>query len=168
MYFSYSTIRKKLLKSKPDGDEELDPPTESPHNKEIVPTTKSDESYEDRDDLPLTPKEQTESNKISEIKPVAKIEEEKSSKISNTDEMNTVSQYESIESIIYYLEMEYGLEKFKEIYQIVKEIDEKQKGEIQVDEYLEHLVGIVEPDKILRNLFLFLSLKRAEEQAISV
>ncbi len=61
--------------------------------------------------------------------------------------------------------MEYGFDMFKRIYQVVKEVDEKQKGEIDTEEYLERLKGLVEPEKFLRSLFLFLSLRRTEEQA---
>ena len=69
---------------------------------------------------------------------------------------------------MYYLEMEYGFDKFKQIYEVIKATDSQQSGEINIDEYLEKLEGVVEPERILRNLFLFLSLSRTEDQATGI
>ena len=67
---------------------------------------------------------------------------------------------------MYRLEDEYGFDKFNEIYQIIKEIDDRPDGEIPVEEYLDKLCGVIEPEKISKNLVLFLSLKQIEEKAL--
>ena len=83
------------------------------------------------------------------------------------EEKNNISQFESIESIVYYLETEYGFERFKRIYEIVKDTEETGDENYMVEEYLSKLSGVVDENHFVKNLFLFLSLKRAEEQASS-
>eukprot|EP00826_Nyctotherus_ovalis_P014387 TRINITY_DN14003_c0_g1_i5.p1 TRINITY_DN14003_c0_g1~~TRINITY_DN14003_c0_g1_i5.p1 ORF type:complete len:270 (+),score=53.04 TRINITY_DN14003_c0_g1_i5:364-1173(+) len=102
----------------------------------------SETCYADREDL-------------SPLCALPRIEEKKES----------VSQFENIESIVYHLETEYGFENFKKIYQVIKNTEEKQNGELMIKEYLAKLRGIVKKEKILKDLYLFISLKRTEEQA---
>ena len=66
---------------------------------------------------------------------------------------------------MYELETIYGFDKFNEIYQIIKSIDEKPDGEIPIDEYLDKLCGVIEPEAISENLVLFLALKKIEKEA---
>ena len=140
-----------------ESKHERDPPPPA-----ALPSPQID-GIEDREDLPSTPKsEKVEAGAVASAAATVPEAGEETKELDGT-----VSQFESLESIIYYLEMEYGLEKFKEIYEVVKQIDEKQKGDIVVEEYLQGLEGIVEREKILRNLFLFISLKRTEEQALT-
>jgi NIMA (never in mitosis gene a)-related kinase len=75
------------------------------------------------------------------------------------------SQFENIESIVYHLETEYGFDNFKKIYQALKSTEEEEDNELMVKEYLKRLNGIVDKDKILKDLYLFISSKRIEEQA---
>ena len=77
----------------------------------------------------------------------------------------STSQFENIESIVYHLETEYGFDNFKKIYQIIKSTEEKEDSEMMVKEYLGKLDAIVEKEKVLKDLYLFISLKRTEEQA---
>lgn len=80
---------------------------------------------------------------------------------------DTISEFETIESIVYYLETEYGFEKFKQIYQVVKNTEEAPDEKLMLQNYAAKLQGVVDEEALARSLFLFLSLKRAEEQAMS-
>lgn len=112
---------------------------------------KVDEScYEDREDLLPTPT----------VAASRKKEEDKGE--------GTLSSFDNIETIMYTLETEYGFDKFNEIYKIIKEIDEGPDGEISVDEYLDKLCGVIEPEKVSPKLYLFLSLKKIEQEALTV
>jgi len=78
-----------------------------------------------------------------------------------------ISEFETIESIVFYLETEYGFEKFKEIYQVIKDAEEDADEKLLLKTYAEKLKGIIDEEALARSLFLFLSLKRAEEQAVN-
>eukprot|EP00826_Nyctotherus_ovalis_P018401 TRINITY_DN1550_c0_g3_i2.p1 TRINITY_DN1550_c0_g3~~TRINITY_DN1550_c0_g3_i2.p1 ORF type:complete len:637 (+),score=190.19 TRINITY_DN1550_c0_g3_i2:1816-3726(+) len=80
---------------------------------------------------------------------------------------DTISEFETIESIVYYLETEYGFEKFKQIYQVVKDTEETPDEKLMLQNYAAKLKDVIDEEALARSLFLFLSLKRAEEQAIS-
>ena len=104
----------------------------------------NDFCYEDRDDISPT---------LACVLP--HLEEKK----------KTESEFENIESLVYYLEVEYGFDKFNKIYQIIRNTEIKQNDESMIKEYLSKLNGIVEKEKILKNLFLFIALKQIEERA---
>ena len=66
---------------------------------------------------------------------------------------------------MYYLEMEYGLQKFTDIYQKIKALKLDQQGDLLLDEYQETLETLFEPQEVAVRLPLFLALIRLEEQA---
>jgi len=52
------------------------------------------------------------------------------------------------------------------IYREIQKIDDELKGEINIDVYEKRLKGLMDIAQIQRSLFLFLVLKKMEEQAI--
>ncbi len=51
-------------------------------------------------------------------------------------------------------------------YKIIQVVDEELKGEITLEVYENRLKGLMDLNQIQRSLFLFLVLKRMEEEAI--
>lgn len=61
---------------------------------------------------------------------------------------------------------EFGDETFMKAYKIIQVVDEELKGEITLEVYENRLKGLMDLNQIQRSLFLFLVLKRMEEEAI--
>ncbi len=51
------------------------------------------------------------------------------------------------------------------IYRIIQAVDDELKGEINLAEYEKRLQGLMDSKQIERSLFLFLVLKKMEEEA---
>lgn len=68
--------------------------------------------------------------------------------------------FKTIEGIAYYLQNEYGFEKFKKIYEKASFIDRKNKGQINVRDYEDKLKGLLTRIEIEKSLALFLCLCR--------
>lgn len=71
-----------------------------------------------------------------------------------------ISKVKSIESIVCYLQAQYGFENFKRIYGKVTLMDGRSRGRIFFDKYTELLENYMKLDQIEKDLPLFLALSR--------
>lgn len=65
---------------------------------------------------------------------------------------------------MYYLETEIGFEKFKQIYDIIKSVDDSKIGENIVEYYWEKVKNLIDAKQFQRVLVPYLTLKKMEKQ----
>ena len=59
--------------------------------------------------------------------------------------------------------MEFGFEKFRQIFEIVQTIANKQQDAFELEEYRSKLAGLVTEEQLQNNLYLLLSLKQIQD-----
>lgn len=76
----------------------------------------------------------------------------------NTEGTPDINKFKSIESIACYLQGQYGFKEFKEIYNKVASINEKCRGKVLLDKYIDELKDYLTTVQIEKHLVLFLAL----------
>ncbi len=74
------------------------------------------------------------------------------------------TRFGSIEAVVNYLQMVYGAENFKKIYETVQVISDRLGGEMVIQDYEAGLRGLMSPTQIRDDIFLYLALLRMQQR----